>query len=1382
MNKDVDERLVPNGEYIDALNVRVLSSSGSDAGAVENERGNEKITFVSEANNPVTIGSISDEANEKIYWFTVNDLGHSFIYEYDAKNEVASVVLADTRVPNVLSFDKDYKITGINIVYNIHNDKNLLLFTDGLNPPRCINIERAKSYGENGFDEDDITLYKKPPRRAPEITPYNTPNVSENSVKERYFAFAYRYKYQDGEYSALSSFTNYQFVPGDFDLDLDTMENHGMVNLFNAYNITYNTGDKRVTDIQLCFKTTDSEVVYIIDTINKSENGIINNTERTFSFTNNKVYAALASDEIGRLFDAIPLTAKAQEFIENRIVYGNITEQYDLLHFETMQPLEIDYEAEHVVKSREGEAVPYTIQTNSQDLVIDFTGVTFTKGHLIYLSIRLESATVNDGTNTYYGGSFDGNVAVTLSQNYATIPDFLASSDWDELLGQMNISFANSVETTPHPNETNTAYGQFSIAFSTQTSFSLSAPTITYTTSGGDEVEQFTWIDTTAVSVREIDVFRSLKSNSGYEIGIVYMDAYGRYSSVIPPSDPVGGKKNDIFVPAINSVDVNRAKVTINNFPPYWADRYKFFIKSNKSSYSTIHSSLFYEDGVYRWVLLTGSDYQKVEPGMNLVVKSDGDGPLTSEVKVKVLDVQTKTFQDVNSSSTTTAAEGWLEGNEGPGGETVKEVYGTFMKIKPVGFKMNYSPNSIFTYDSSKFYGTSYSGNAITHLPSLDDMFDNGRVTGTVINKDKGGILQYLDGAGAYVNATIQKNTRIDLNFSSFENDGEQRHDFSRRYYAVNEYVGDANECAFEKFLASGETSWAKPAGQNYYTTSQDLFRISFGRIDLTAEGYGYKHYMRVQTTEESDWADTMNISASLQIYINGGAQYVFETDALGVDDDIYYETEQTFDIVGFRHQGNVQNQTNSNPAICELNVGNCFSFGNGVESVQIRDEKLGAIYDFKTRPNIVLLDGYKKRKLDTTLIYSGPKNITTSYNNLNEFNASRGITKVLDMKFGSIQRLLSRDSDLIAFQEDKVQKVLYGKSLIQGADGSGSLATIDAVFGREVPFAGDFGISKNPESLVTYGGRVYFTDANRGMVLRLGGDGITPISFYGMDGYFKDNLFQYKNSFNVGGFDPDNNEYVLSINQSAKPVASPRVPCSTSIVKKVNEGEIYEYVVDITDEGDVTVSYDITGNADIILDTQSTTTSNTNLSGTGTLSMTVYPTDLMIDDVLTVTITANEDTYITIDASCPVYQERTIDLAVVNDTTLAGDTILTSYQIASGTEYGNATLVLDADGVTKEESYVAKVDSNQAPADGDTVTMKVSRIYGIHSGEFTANSSMGYLITSASKTTAEVVAQATYVSATYTKLQDRDVHSISFTFNETTPDDRLYMVWSFEP
>ena len=40
MNKDLDERLVPNGEYRDALNIEVSTSEDSDIGTVQNILGN----------------------------------------------------------------------------------------------------------------------------------------------------------------------------------------------------------------------------------------------------------------------------------------------------------------------------------------------------------------------------------------------------------------------------------------------------------------------------------------------------------------------------------------------------------------------------------------------------------------------------------------------------------------------------------------------------------------------------------------------------------------------------------------------------------------------------------------------------------------------------------------------------------------------------------------------------------------------------------------------------------------------------------------------------------------------------------------------------------------------------------------------------------------------------------------------------------------------------------------------------------------------------------------------------------------------------------------------------------------------------------------------
>ena len=44
MNKDLDERLVPKGEYRDAQNIQISTSEGSDVGAVENMLSNVKQT------------------------------------------------------------------------------------------------------------------------------------------------------------------------------------------------------------------------------------------------------------------------------------------------------------------------------------------------------------------------------------------------------------------------------------------------------------------------------------------------------------------------------------------------------------------------------------------------------------------------------------------------------------------------------------------------------------------------------------------------------------------------------------------------------------------------------------------------------------------------------------------------------------------------------------------------------------------------------------------------------------------------------------------------------------------------------------------------------------------------------------------------------------------------------------------------------------------------------------------------------------------------------------------------------------------------------------------------------------------------------------------
>ena len=79
---------------------------------------------------------------------------------------------------------------------------------------------------------------------------------------------------------------------------------------------------------------------------------------------------------------------------------------------------------------------------------------------------------------------------------------------------------------------------------------------------------------------------RSLHSNRDYEVGIVYMDEYGRSSTALVDTD------NTIFVPCENSVTKNQIKVQLNSYPPYWATKYKFVLKESKGLYRTIYSNM----------------------------------------------------------------------------------------------------------------------------------------------------------------------------------------------------------------------------------------------------------------------------------------------------------------------------------------------------------------------------------------------------------------------------------------------------------------------------------------------------------------------------------------------------------------------------------------------------------------------------------------------------------------------------------------------------------------------------------------------------------------------------------------------------------------------
>ena len=330
MNKDLDERLIPEGVYRNALNIDVDTDQGSNVGAARNSLGNTIVANIDTASgetsvNAKTIGVVKYEANNLIYWLVASD-DFDAIFEY---NEITGAVIRVLQCSNpgggsTLNFNQRYIVTGINYI------NGFLYWTDDYNPPRRINIARAKSYSvDDARIADDISVIMAPPLNPPMIRLYDD-GTEANNLSEKFISISYRYKYIDGQYSAMSPFSGVLFTPSEYEIDYQAGNNKSMLNNYNSAWIKFNTGGLNVTDIQVLMRDTRSMNISVIETFNKVKIDVEDNDHYEFSFNNNKTYTVLTSDQITRTFDNVPLLAKSQDFVGNRLMYGNYTQFYNL--------------------------------------------------------------------------------------------------------------------------------------------------------------------------------------------------------------------------------------------------------------------------------------------------------------------------------------------------------------------------------------------------------------------------------------------------------------------------------------------------------------------------------------------------------------------------------------------------------------------------------------------------------------------------------------------------------------------------------------------------------------------------------------------------------------------------------------------------------------------------------------------------------------------------------------------------------------------------------------------------------------------------------------------------------------------------------------------
>ena len=153
MNKDLDDRLIPNGEYRDAQNISVGKSEDDDIGALETVLGNTEKTFTitpALPNDIQTIGYLTDEYTQTIFIFATNYTDSNpevtptyapagkrcIIYSWSPKNPATAKVIADGVF---LNFSTTNPVQASLI-------ENLLFFTDNRNQPRKVNINEPSGY------------------------------------------------------------------------------------------------------------------------------------------------------------------------------------------------------------------------------------------------------------------------------------------------------------------------------------------------------------------------------------------------------------------------------------------------------------------------------------------------------------------------------------------------------------------------------------------------------------------------------------------------------------------------------------------------------------------------------------------------------------------------------------------------------------------------------------------------------------------------------------------------------------------------------------------------------------------------------------------------------------------------------------------------------------------------------------------------------------------------------------------------------------------------------------------------------------------------------------------------------------------------------------
>jgi hypothetical protein len=664
MNLDIDERLMPDGEYRNALNVEISASEGFDAGVIKNILSNKRVEELV-GNGFKCVGSIANEKSKKLYWF-ISKYETDAILEYDVDNNISSYVILDAYAGTdkaVLKFFGN-TITGINII------DNLLLWTDNYGEPKKINIDTCKagtypgggttklvfkngsfhgitigltSYdlgtnsavafpGSNLASTHIYVWYEK--KRLEAVLNQDIVDDTVHTVRH------YRggvflslrtirvFNNEDGTYFRMEDSTPGVFKVNDVifgnNIDIDISEQHITVikpKPLNALTVKINHTEsfESTSKIPNLFELKFPRFSYRYKYRDGEFSPFAPFTEPVFNPKYTKDTSRSADGKITYNQD----TAYGIKEPYNKAMV-NAIQSVDLTDFITAQTPEDVIEIDILYK-QEDSSVIYSISTIKHG----DSGWHASSDHQgLGLNIGLGKSSNGTGSYSAIGSLTGGKYNVTTENIYAALPSNQLLRPWDNVPRK-----ALAQEVTG----SRVVYGNYLQNYNIELGAKVQV-------SYNNRKNRLGTFDSKGLP--------SIKSQRNYQLGVVYCDKYGRETPVFTSSD---GAVNVPWQDSTGSKNASKSTQltvgAVNNFPE-WVDTFKFFVKETSNQYYNLTMERAWNDeSTYEldnseghlWISFLSSDRNKISDEDYIILKKKigvGEKQTTFENKFKVIDIK----------------------------------------------------------------------------------------------------------------------------------------------------------------------------------------------------------------------------------------------------------------------------------------------------------------------------------------------------------------------------------------------------------------------------------------------------------------------------------------------------------------------------------------------------------------------------------------------------------------------------------------------------------------------------------------------------------------------------------------------------------------------